>query len=340
MIGIVDDGSSPATAATVSSRRRASRQAALERRAARAVQRRRTPRPARSRASCARRSSALDAMSAPAMSSSSSRTSTWRLRAASDITVSPVRSVSAKSSRSQRQALLGAVAARRSPAARSSGRSRASPRRPGGGPSPAPRSASSARRATWSDQYSATASEPSSRTRIGSSAGPIRSSASTSSATCASSTLPGVSANGAKPSAARQRMSSALDRARRGDGGLEGGARRRAAGARLRGAEAEQQARAARDVDIHPLERIERAREQLGGLLVGERVERAVGGPLGVVDRLGDVAARRGGEEVVGELGQMGLDRAAVDRLERLADDAMAAHAHRRPACRRRASRG
>ena len=69
--------------------------------------------------------------------------------------------------------------------------------------------ASFARRAAVSDQYSAVASEPSRRTRSGLSAGSRRSSASTSSATWASSTKPGVSANGALPSAARAKISCA-----------------------------------------------------------------------------------------------------------------------------------
>ena len=101
-----------------------------------------------------------------------------------------------------------------------------------------------------------------------------------------------------------------------------------AARARLRRAEAEQQAGAAWRVGVHPLEHRERALEQVDRLLVGERVQRAVGGALGVVDRLGGIAARRRAEEVVGDLGQVLLDRAAVDLLERLADDAVTGQAH------------
>ena len=57
------------------------------------------------------------------------------------------------------------------------------------------------------------------------------------------------------------------------------------------------------------LEHLEGALVQLGGLLVGELFHRLLAGALGVLDRLGRVAAGRGGEEVVGELAEAGWDR-------------------------------
>ena len=54
------------------------------------------------------------------------------------------------------------------------------------------------------------------------------------------------------------------------------------------------------------------------GFLVGELGGRSVAGAAGVVDGLVGHAGRRRGEEVVGQLGEVGLEIGGVDRLERL----------------------
>ena len=116
------------------------------------------------------------------------------------------------------------------------------------------------------------------------------------------------------------------DRARGGDRVLVRRTCGRTARVRLRRAEPEQQVGAARDVRLHLRERLQCEPVEIGGLLVGERVQRALSAALGVVDGFGRVAERRGGEEMVGELGQVRLDRAAVDLLERLADGPVTTH--------------
>ena len=137
---------------------------------------------------------------------------------------------------------------------------------------------------------------------------------------------PAVSANGAAPSAARANVSLApIDRA---PAIAASNVAREAAPARarLRGPEAEQQRGAPRHVGLEQRQRLERAREELGRLLVGEVVERALGRALRVVDGLVVVAARRGRQEVVRELRQVRVDRAAVDVLERLAGGLVGGH--------------
>ena len=339
--GIVVPGSSRPIAATPASSARASskRPSIVTRRArcsgtnaiARAVARR------RARAARASRSP----MSAPARSSSSSSRSTWRLRGVER----QRRLARALGQREQRRA------ATRGPARCMSGPHVAScaddsanasvmssPRRCAIASASLRELQARARRV--SDQYSAVASEPSSRTRSGSSPGPMRSSASPSSATWASSTKPGVSANGAAPSAARAKVSCApIERA----AAIAASNVARAAGRPARDcAVPRPSSSAARrgTSALEQLERLERAREQLLGLLVGEVVERALRGALRRSRRpcsRSPRGARR--QEVVRELGQVRLDRAAVDVLERLAGRAVRGHPRRRGSCPRAASR-
>ena len=137
---------------------------------------------------------------------------------------------------------------------------------------------------------------------------------------------------------ARERVVRA-DRARSHDRLLERLARGRPAGARLGGAQAEQQRGAPRDVGLEQRERFERAREQLDRLLVGEALERALGRALRVVDGLREVPARRRRQEVVRELGQVRVDRAPVDLLERLDRPRRARPSAGRRSCRPAACR-
>ena len=68
---------------------------------------------------------------------------------------------------------------------------------------------------------------------------------------------------------------------------------------------------------VGQLEHLERALVDLGRLLVGELVHRLRAGALGVVDRLGRVAARRRGEEVVCELAEAVIGIVAAQLLQR-----------------------
>ena len=79
------------------------------------------------------------------------------------------------------------------------------------------------------------------------------------------------------------------------------------AGLGLRVAAREQQRAAALLVGRRVVERAQRDLVQPRRLLVGEHAGRALGGALGVVDRLRRAALRRREEEVVGELGQRRL---------------------------------
>ena len=93
---------------------------------------------------------------------------------------------------------------------------------------------------------------------------------------------------------------------RRGCGPLEGRARvghpRRLG---LRAAQRQQEPAAQGLVGLlAELERLERPRVDLDRVLVGELLHVLRAGPLGVVDRRGEVAARRSGQEVVGELAE------------------------------------
>ena len=106
-----------------------------------------------------------------------------------------------------------------------------------------------------------------------------------------------------------------------------GGAQERLAGgagrarARLGDAEPEQQLAAARHVGAL-LQRVglQRSLEVRRRLLVGEEPERTLAGSHGVLDRLLQLAHRRGDEEVMGKLGEMRLGIGAVEILERQAD--------------------
>src|SRR4051812_17984210 len=71
------------------------------------------------------------------------------------------------------------------------------------------------------------------------------------------------------------------------------------------------------------VERPQRGVEEVGGLLVGERAQRLVARPFGVVQRAALVAGRRRLDEVVGELEQPGAARSGPGALERLADRAV-----------------
>ena len=80
----------------------------------------------------------------------------------------------------------------------------------------------------------------------------------------------------------------------------------------------EQQPAAALGVRERLFERLERHLVQARGLLVGEDAGRALGGALGVLDRLRRAAGRRREREVVRQLGQRRLRRLRFELLERL----------------------
>jgi cell pole-organizing protein PopZ len=96
------------------------------------------------------------------------------------------------------------------------------------------------------------------------------------------------------------------------------------AGVHLRLAAREDELAAALLVGLaRQVERPERGVEEVGGLLVGERAQRLVARPFGVVEGAALVARRRGLDEVVGELEEPGAARAGPGALERLADRAV-----------------
>ncbi len=135
--------------------------------------------------------------------------------------------------------------------------------------------ASSARRATSSDQYSATASdaEQPHAHRVVGRADPFER-VDEQRDVC----LVDIARRERERREAQRRAAEdvvGVDRPRGRNGGLERRARRRSAGARLCGAQTQQQRGPARDVDVQPREHLERAREQLGGVLVGQRLEGA-----------------------------------------------------------------
>ena len=67
---------------------------------------------------------------------------------------------------------------------------------------------------------------------------------------------------------------------------------------------------------IHQLEHLERPPVDVDGVLICELLHVLLAGTLCVVDRLGQVAARSGLEEVMGELAQSLVDVAAADLLD------------------------
>ena len=96
---------------------------------------------------------------------------------------------------------------------------------------------------------------------------------------------------------------------------------RDAGGLGLGPAEREQEAAAQRLVGlVHQLEHLEGAPVDVDRVLVGELLHVLLPGALGVVDRLGEVAARGRLEEVVGELAEPLFDVSAADLLDREAD--------------------
>src|SRR5439155_11503935 len=71
---------------------------------------------------------------------------------------------------------------------------------------------------------------------------------------------------------------------------------------------------------LFQLKRVQRKLVQPGGFLVREKRKGAVARMLGVLERLVDVAAGRGLEEVVGKLSQMRLGILRVEPSERFRD--------------------